>query len=732
MPLLRRTNPLFKTRVRRLGCYSVVALGATMAFDHFNYNVVSRSLRTLKTGAYVTYLYKTTEPQSPEELTELHATAARAVRDVCLKNEGLYIKLGQLFTSMNGVIPPVAINILKVLLDKAPRVDVEIIKKTLVTELGAAEANQSEWMRTQPQRLEERERARLGAPSSARDPSAKIPEITLFHNLKIHHAKKQQRANEMKTENSASLVTSAIDPSLAPYFVAFDEVPVASASIAQVHKAVIKDPDTDELVPVAVKVLKPAIRTQIWYDLTCHDILSYALEWSFGIPLTFNNDAVTENLTKETNFYVEAAHTDLLRECFKDRKDIFIPKVYYQYLTDRVMVTEWVDAVKLSETERLQTEIVDAKIASKKTIISTLISAYNDMVFRHGFVNCDPHPANVMVRPHPQHPETIKERQLADKNRFDNAQGASVSVTDGPKVISTSNFPTPPAPQALLTAPRYQMVLIDHGLCVSATETFRYEYILFFKSLLSGNTDEVRKLVKRWGVGDSELFVSFALQKPHDTAKGFREESVPDESVGHHRRGMHGDRKLTSEELADLQQKMKGRMKKLLSDEKLIPKELAFIGRSMNYLRGINKSYGIPVNRLKLTAEGALKASERERMTSVADLELWESCGRNHEIYLQQRKALKLDTFTTELNLKKRQFIEHFVLFMLDMHQMVTAFYNTVLLPIIARGDKERMRRMRAGTLEDMFEAREEQMAEQLWGPSSGATEATKDEESSR
>eukprot|EP00388_Colpodella_angusta_P048099 GDKK01075118.1.p1 GENE.GDKK01075118.1~~GDKK01075118.1.p1 ORF type:complete len:177 (+),score=23.65 GDKK01075118.1:2-532(+) len=170
---------------------------------------------------------------------------------------------------------------------------------------------------------------------------------------------------------------------------------------------------------------------------------------------------------------------------------------------------------------------------------------------------------------------------------------------------------------------------------------------------------------------------------------------------------------------------MKGRMTKLLKDEKLIPKELAFIGRSMNYLRGINKSYDIPVNRLKMMAEGALRVSESERITCMEDLELWEQCGRNHEAYLQKRKALRLDTIFTDLQFKKRQVIEHFMLFLLDLHQVVTAFYNTVILSAIAGGDTGRMKQMKAGTIEDMFESREEQMAEQLWGPSGSSTAGT-------
>ena len=774
MPILPRAHPLFRTRTRRLGFYAGTLVAAGTAFDQCNYNVLSRSLRTIVGGAYIVYLYKLTTPKNLYELNELHAEAARTVRDICLTNEGLYIKLGQLISSMNSAVPPVVIDILKVLLDDAPKVDGDVVKAILARELAGAEANQKAWMARHGERVAERERFREAAKApSARDGSAKHPEGVLFDNLTAHW---EAKASREKNNNSSITNTttnsssgSAVPPELAPFFIAFDETPIASASIAQVHRAVIADPITGAPTPVAVKVLKPAIRTQIWYDCACHTLLTHAIERLFGIPITHNNATIDRNLTRETDFYVEAAHTDLLRGCLANRRDAYIPRVYYEYLTDQVMVTEWIDAVKLSEAPRVKSEIVGRGIASYAGLMTTLIESFGEMVFAHGAVNCDPHPANLMVRPHPKHPDTIrdvKRRYEAEDKAYAAALAAhaAAATTSSDSSSAGAPLPTPPAPRAPLPtpdlrAPRHQLVLLDHGLCVTFSDTFRYEYGLFFRALLGRDTADLTRLVQRWGVADTDLFVSMTLQKPYkseggeDASSSSTPNKPPAAPGGFFSEGTN--RRYSPEELAAMQQMMKDRLAKFLADKELMPKEMLFVGRSFNYLRGINKSFGAPVNRLKITAECAFAALDEARIGTLSDLELWEKSGRSGPAYLAARRALRMDTFSTSVAAMRRRFAVAMALAWLDLFQIVVTFYNTVVVPIIAMpivatvGNRRRQkeggsnadasddsdgpnewvyRRLRIGTMEDVLEAREAQMSERLWGPGGGANGGGDDE----
>ncbi|BEI82769.1 hypothetical protein CcaverHIS002_0306370 [Cutaneotrichosporon cavernicola] len=145
-------------------------------------------------------------------------------------------------------------------------------------------------------------------------------------------------------------------------FEEFSHEALASASIAQVHKAKLRPElgDPDQLV--AVKVQKPAIKKQMDWDLFAYRSLMWLAEKAFDIPLYFVADYVSSQMRLETSFLHEAANArrcaELLAETPELRDDIYVPKVFGKAEgypeSDRVLVMEWVDGCRLNDKAQIQ------------------------------------------------------------------------------------------------------------------------------------------------------------------------------------------------------------------------------------------------------------------------------------------------------------------------------------------------------------------------------------------
>jgi aarF domain-containing kinase len=111
---------------------------------------------------------------------------------------------------------------------------------------------------------------------------------------------------------------------------------VASASIAQVHKARLHDGTY-----VAVKIQKPNIRRQFGYDMAMHHFILWVLEKAFDLPLLQFAEPIQRNLQKEVDFTIEADNTKLAEEGFRNlkRDDVCVPKIYDEFTKKRVLVT---------------------------------------------------------------------------------------------------------------------------------------------------------------------------------------------------------------------------------------------------------------------------------------------------------------------------------------------------------------------------------------------------------
>jgi ubiquinone biosynthesis protein len=178
-------------------------------------------------------------------------------------------------------------------------------------------------------------------------------------------------------------------------FSSFDDEPVASASIAQVHFAVIKDgPHAGR--EVAVKVLRPNMLGAIDKDLSLLDTGATLIEklWRDGKRLR-PRDVVREFdmvLHDELDLVREAANASQLRRNFEGSPLLVVPEMYFDYSADNVLVMERMRGIPVSQIERLKDAGIDIKKLSRDGV-----TLFFTQVFDHAFFHADMHPGNILV-----------------------------------------------------------------------------------------------------------------------------------------------------------------------------------------------------------------------------------------------------------------------------------------------------------------------------------------------
>jgi ubiquinone biosynthesis protein len=174
-------------------------------------------------------------------------------------------------------------------------------------------------------------------------------------------------------------------------FEELDQQPLASASIGQVHKARLKDGEA-----VAVKFQRPGIRKVIEVDLEImlhlatlaeHHIKEFQIHRPVKIVQEF-----ARTLEKEIDYTIEASHTERIARQFLDYPFVYIPLVFREFTTSRVLTTELIDGIKISKIEALEAAGLDKKVIADRIVALVLRQAFD-----HGFFHADPHPGNIFV-----------------------------------------------------------------------------------------------------------------------------------------------------------------------------------------------------------------------------------------------------------------------------------------------------------------------------------------------
>ena len=180
-------------------------------------------------------------------------------------------------------------------------------------------------------------------------------------------------------------------------FKSFEETPVASASVAQVHFAVLHDGRD-----VAVKILRPGIERVIKHDLALLDICADLIErlWADGRRLK-PREVIAEfekHLHDELDLMREASNASQLKRNFAGSPLLKVPEMYWDFCHNEVMVMERMYGTPVSQVAALR----DAGVDIKK-LAANGVEIFYTQVFRDGFFHADMHPGNVQVAPNGQY-----------------------------------------------------------------------------------------------------------------------------------------------------------------------------------------------------------------------------------------------------------------------------------------------------------------------------------------
>jgi predicted unusual protein kinase regulating ubiquinone biosynthesis (AarF/ABC1/UbiB family) len=186
------------------------------------------------------------------------------------------------------------------------------------------------------------------------------------------------------------VVESELGRPLEAVFRRFSPRPVASASLAQVHEAELRDGRR-----VAVKVQYPEVAALVRSDQANVRALFRAIDWLEGdFDLTALVDELGRHVPRELDFLSEASSAERMARLFADRPDVHVPRIHREHTTRRVLVMEFIDGIKITDRAALAAAGVD--VAS---VVRTLVDAWCQQVLVHGFFQADPHPGNLLVEP---------------------------------------------------------------------------------------------------------------------------------------------------------------------------------------------------------------------------------------------------------------------------------------------------------------------------------------------
>ncbi|EHH28082.1 aarF domain-containing protein kinase 1 isoform X2 [Macaca nemestrina] len=264
--------------------------------------------------------------------------------------------------------------------------------------------------------------------------------------LKVLHS----QAPQSSMQEIRQVIREDLGKEIHDLFQSFDDTPLGTASLAQVHKAVLHDGRT-----VAVKVQHPKVRAQSSKDILLMEVLILAVKQLFPeFEFMWLVDEAKKNLPLELDFLNEGRNAEKVSQMLKHFDFLKVPRIHWDLSTERVLLMEFVDGGQVNDRDYMEKNKIDVNEISRH-----LGKMYSEMIFVNGFVHCDPHPGNVLVR---KHPGTGKA----------------------------------------------EIVLLDHGLYQVLTEEFRLNYCHLWQSLIWTDMKRVKEYSQRLGAGD--LYPLFA------------------------------------------------------------------------------------------------------------------------------------------------------------------------------------------------------------------------------
>ncbi|KAM8915129.1 aarF domain-containing protein kinase 1 isoform 3-T3 [Spinachia spinachia] len=264
--------------------------------------------------------------------------------------------------------------------------------------------------------------------------------------LKVLHS----QAPQSSMEEIQQVIREDLGKELSELFVSFEVKPQGTASLAQVHKAVLHDGRT-----VAIKVQHPKVQGQSSRDMVIMEVMLKAVHWLFpNFSFMWLVEEAKKNLPLELDFLNEGHNAEKVANMLAHFYFLKVPLIYWDLSTKRILTMEFVDGGHINDRNYMKKHGINVNEISEN-----LGKMYSEMIFVHGFVHCDPHPGNLLVRKCPRSKKT-------------------------------------------------EIALLDHGLYQVLQPDFRLNYCQLWQALIKGDMSEVERYSLRLGAGD--LYALFA------------------------------------------------------------------------------------------------------------------------------------------------------------------------------------------------------------------------------
>lgn len=320
---------------------------------------------------------------------EVHLRSARKLQELCFKNGGIYIKLGQHIGQLEYLVPQEYVQTMREsMLNKCPVSSYDQVCEVFKKELGET-----------PDKI----------------------------------------------------------------YAEFEHVPIASASLAQVHVA--RMPDGQK---VAVKVQHTHMTDTAAADHATVELIVNTLHWVFpSFDYRWLVDEIRESLPKELDFLVEAKNSEKCLENFRKLSPhvapfVYAPKVHWSLSTTKLLTMEFMDGAQINDVTSIK------RLGLPPHEVAKLVSeTFAEMMFKHGFVHCDPHAANLLVRP------------------------------------------LPSSRKSILGKRKPQLILLDHGLYKELDFQTRTNYAALWKALIFADAKAIKENSVKLGAGE-DLYALFA------------------------------------------------------------------------------------------------------------------------------------------------------------------------------------------------------------------------------
>ncbi|KAJ9587302.1 hypothetical protein L9F63_019178, partial [Diploptera punctata] len=226
-------------------------------------------------------------------------------------------------------------------------------------------------------------------------------------------------------------------------FLHIEKDPIGAASLAQVHKAVLKDGTV-----VAVKVQHPYVRGNSRVDMKTMEALVKLVSWVFPeFKFSWLVKESKRNIPIELDFLQEGHNAEKVGKMFSHLPWLKVPKIYWDLSTSRVLTMEYLEGGQVNDLTYIRSNKINPYEVADK-----LSRLYSQMIFIKGFVHSDPHPGNILVK-------------------------------------KTANG-------------EIDIILLDHGLYAELSNDFRWEYSKLWFSILNKDKEGMRQHSENLGVGN--------------------------------------------------------------------------------------------------------------------------------------------------------------------------------------------------------------------------------------